>query len=62
MSFRKVFILVEGQTEESFIKNVLSEFMPTGLFLQPVVVATKRVNSGASSKGACPRIRRFGAR
>jgi hypothetical protein len=54
MSFRKVFILVEGQTEESFIKNVLSEFMPPGLFLQPVVVATKRVNSGGKFKGGVP--------
>jgi len=54
MSYRKVFILVEGQTEESFIKNVLSEFMPIGLFLQPVVVATKRVNSGGKFKGGVP--------
>lgn len=54
MSFRKVFILVEGQTEESFIKNVLSEFIPPGLFLQPVVVATKRVNSGGKFKGGVP--------
>lgn len=54
MSFRKVFILVEGQTEESFVKNVLSEYMPPGLFLQPVVVATKRVNSGGKFKGGVP--------
>jgi len=54
MSFRKAFVLVEGQTEESFVKNVLSEFMPAGLFLQPVVVATKRVNSGGKFKGGVP--------
>lgn len=54
MSFRKVFILVEGQTEESFIKNLLSDFMPNELFLQPVVVATKRVNSGGKFKGGVP--------
>ena len=55
MSFRKAFVLVEGQTEESFVKNVLLESMPEGLFLQPVVVATKRVNSGGKFKGGVPR-------
>ncbi|MDR1497655.1 MAG: DUF4276 family protein [Puniceicoccales bacterium] len=33
MSFRKAFVLVEGQTEETFVKEVLSEFTPEGLFL-----------------------------
>lgn len=54
MSFRKAFILVEGQTEETFVKEVLSEFMPEGLFLQPVIIATKRVNSGGKFKGGVP--------
>lgn len=54
MSFRKVFILVEGQTEESFVKNVLAKVMPPELILQPVIVATKRVNSGGKFKGGVP--------
>lgn len=54
MSFRKALILVEGQTEESFVKNLLSNFMPEGLLLQPVVVATKRVKSGGKFKGGVP--------
>jgi len=54
MIYRKAFILVEGQTEETFVKEVLSEFMPDGLFLQPVIVATKRVNSGGKFKGGVP--------
>jgi hypothetical protein len=54
MSFRKAFVLVEGQTEETFVKEVLSEFTPEGLFLQPVIVATKRVNSGGKFKGGVP--------
>ncbi len=54
MSIRKAFILVEGQTEETFVKEVLSESMQTGLFLQPVIVATKRVNSGGKFKGGVP--------
>lgn len=54
MSFRKAFVLVEGQTEESFIKNILANEMPNGLFLQPVIVATKRVNSGGNFKGGVP--------
>lgn len=55
MNFRKAFILVEGQTEETFVKNVLSEFLPEGLFLQPVIIAKKRVNSGGKFKGGVPR-------
>lgn len=54
VSLRKAFILVEGQTEESFVKNVLAVAMPAGLFLQPVIVATKRVNSGGKFKGGVP--------
>lgn len=54
MSLRKVFVLVEGQTEESFVKNVLPGAMPPDLFLQPVIVATKRVNSGGKFKGGVP--------
>lgn len=54
MSFRKVIILVEGQTEESFVKEVLAPAMPAGLFLQPVIIATKRVNAGGKFKGGVP--------
>lgn len=54
MTFRKVFVLVEGQTEEGFVKNVLPKAMPPGLFLQPVIVATRRVNSGGTFKGGVP--------
>jgi hypothetical protein len=51
---RKAYILVEGQTEETFTKEVLSSSMPPGLYLQPVVIATKRVNSGGKFKGGVP--------
>lgn len=54
MTFRKVFVLVEGQTEEGFVKKVLQPEMPEGLHLQPVLVATKRVNSGGKFKGGVP--------
>lgn len=54
MNWRKVFILVEGQTEEGFVKNILLPEMPEGLYLQPVIAATKRVNSGGKFKGGVP--------
>jgi len=54
VNIRKVLILVEGQTEESFVKTLLSEFMPQGLYLLPVILATKRVNSGGKFKGGVP--------
>ena len=54
MNWRKVYVLVEGQTEEGFVKNTLRPEMPEGLYLQPVIVATKRVNTGGKFKGGVP--------
>jgi hypothetical protein len=54
MNCRKAFVLAEGQTEEGFVKKVLQPAMPAGLNLQPVIIATKRVNSGGKFKGGVP--------
>lgn len=54
MNWRKVYVLVEGQTEEGFVKNILRQEMPEGLYLEPVIVATKRVNTGGKFKGGVP--------
>ena len=54
MKWRKVYVLVEGQTEERFVKNILRQEMPEDLYLQPVIVATKRVNTGGKFKGGVP--------
>jgi len=52
---RKILVLAEGQTEEKFIKEVLNPHLdPKRVFLQPVIVATKRVNSGGKFKGGVP--------
>ena len=52
---RKVLVLAEGPTEERFIKEVLNDyFNPSDIFLQPVIVATKRVNAGGKFKGGVP--------
>jgi Domain of unknown function (DUF4276) len=58
VNWRKVYILVEGQTEESFVKYTLLPGMPQNLCLQPVIVATKRVNSGGKFKGGVPSYRK----
>ena len=55
MNVRKAFVLVEGQTEEGFVKKVLQPAMPAGLYLAPVIIATKRVNSGGKFKGGVPK-------
>jgi hypothetical protein len=55
MSWRKAFVLVEGQTEEGFVKKVLQPVMPVGLHLLPVIIATKRVNAGGKFKGGVPK-------
>lgn len=46
-------ILVEGQTEEQFVKEVLSPYLSakTGLWLTPTIVVTKVVKAGSNFKG-----------
>lgn len=49
---KTVFVLVEGQTEERFIKDVLApEFYALDTFFDPRLLVTKRVKHGASFKG-----------
>lgn len=45
-------VLVEGQTEERFVKDVLApEFFALDFFFDPRLLITKRVKHGASFKG-----------
>jgi len=45
-------VLVEGQTEEQFIKDVLSPYLsPKGIYPVPTIVNTKIVKDGANFKG-----------
>ncbi len=45
-------VLVEGQTEETFVNAVLTPFLESkGIFLTPTVVKTKRVKHGPDFKG-----------
>lgn len=49
---RKVLILVEGQTEEKFVKEVLNPHLNNyGKYLIPTIVNTKIVKSGPNFKG-----------
>jgi len=49
---RKVLILVEGQTEERFIKDVLEPHLNSaGVYPIPKLATTKRVKHGADFKG-----------
>lgn len=49
---KKILILVEGQTEEQFVKNILnSTFDSKGVFLTPIIVTTKTVKNGPNFKG-----------
>jgi len=47
---RKVHISVEGQTEETFVRDVLQPHLPL-LYLNPVLLKTKRVASGPDFRG-----------
>ena len=49
---RRVLILVEGQTEERFVKSILQPHLSAvGVHAEPKIVTTKRVKSGPDFKG-----------
>lgn len=49
---KRVLILVEGQTEEGFVNNILNPLLrPESLILHPTLVRTKLVKSGPNFKG-----------
>ena len=49
---KRVLVLVEGQTEERFVKDVLSPYLlSSNIVLIPTIVETKKVLGGASHKG-----------
>ncbi|MDR0902015.1 MAG: DUF4276 family protein [Opitutaceae bacterium] len=51
-TLKRVLILVEGQTEERFVRDVLMpEFTPLGLYFHPTLLKTKRVKDGSDFKG-----------
>jgi len=49
---KKALILVEGQTEEFFVKRVLADYLLShGIIMIPAIVTTKRVKNGPDFKG-----------
>lgn len=57
---KRVLILVEGQTEERFTKDVLAPFFyEKGLYFHPTILVTKRVKSGANFKGGVTNFAKF---
>lgn len=49
---KKVLVLVEGQSEEWFVKNILNpNFNQKNIFFIPTILTTKRVISGSDYKG-----------
>ncbi len=57
---RPILALVEGQTEETFVREVLRQHLESfDLYVTPVVVATKRVKSGLKFKGGVSRYSRL---
>ena len=52
MTMKRVLILVEGQTEERFVKDVLQpHLLPFNIAPQPKLITTKRVKTGKHFKG-----------
>ena len=59
---KRVLILVEGQTEERFIKDVLApSFVDRQVFLFPTLLVTKKVKDGTNFKGGVTSYAKFKA-
>ncbi|HET7106576.1 MAG TPA: DUF4276 family protein [Candidatus Acidoferrum sp.] len=57
---KRVLILVEGQTEERFTKDVLGPaFWEKQLFFQPTILVTKKVKNGPNFKGGVTNFAKF---
>jgi len=57
---KRVLILVEGYTEERFVKRVLiPEFSEHELYFYPTILVTKRVKDGSSFKGGVTNYAKF---
>jgi len=57
---KRVLILVEGQTEERFTKDVLGPaFWEKELFFEPTILVTKRVKDGPNFKGGVTNFAKF---
>jgi hypothetical protein len=57
---KRALILVEGQTEERFVKDVLAPaFVNRELYFSPTILVTKRVKSGPNFKGGVTNFRKF---
>lgn len=57
---KRVLILVEGQTEERFVNDVLAPaFYDRHLFFSPTLLMTKRVKDGANFKGGVTNFAKF---
>lgn len=56
----RILILVEGQVEEAFVKQVLNpRYDAKGLFFHPTVIETKRVLAGGSFRGGVTSFEKF---
>lgn len=52
LALKRALILVEGQTEERFVKEVLNpDLWQLGLHLEPTILVTKQVKRGPNFKG-----------
>ena len=57
---KRVLVLVEGQTEERFVKDILYPyFIPLNRFIIPTLLITKRVKDGPDFKGGVGNFSKF---
>lgn len=57
---KRALILVEGQTEERFVKDTLGPaFWEVELFISPTILVTKRVKDGPNFKGGVTNFSKF---
>ncbi len=48
----RLYVVVEGQTEEAFVKGVLRPYLrDRSVWAEPIIVSTSRANGGRKFKG-----------
>ncbi len=57
---KRVLLLVEGQTEERFVKDILEpEYLSKDIYFYPTILVTKRVKDGPNFKGGVTNFAKF---
>lgn len=59
MTYKKAYILVEGYTEERFVKEILTPYFANDFQLIPTIITTSKKLDGSYNKGGSTNYKSF---